>query len=784
VLLVGRAWREEPAALVRVRKGAAVTLARTDHSIWICNNLLPLPGLTGLECDRPTELLEKLSLPLGMVAEAAELAGLGLDVVRAALDSERHTHASENRALRRAARAWKTRAETLDDRLRAAERELEDVRAESKAALLARDSAEAELLRVQSECSTLRGFKRRILASIESGTLATVDKSVVGREAIKSASPSGASPCGTVVGGGSGERRRSVTASDKVRNWAADDAVCAEEQELARKVDMMRDWGTGTDVSSGAGSSSRSTSTVTSSARHRSLTSTPLSPVRSTGTDQGWGQLLDCSAADSAFGALDASSSSSQHDSSVGESGAATRHSTDASAGPAWDGKTWRDSINPDDPAFGVEAMEAASWDNSGRARRWVQTSVRSMESGSSEDGSPSVGRRRRAKKQLPGSHGSRSSGGVAGGLQNVLTELEKKAEALQEAEEQRSADRREFDEALHDNARLQTQLERAQQEIQQVRSVNEHLVESVNAVRIELRGTPGSAMRSQTLSMAATPAVAAAATAAAAAAAVPVRLGVGGGDDDEEEDETAAAFSPRVAATRRRLASPAQPAQLEQNEWAESNEQQRRRRRVPTNDSASSASSAAVREQNDEADAEGEVSWQQHAELTVEQGSSLSIAATPPSPEAAAKRARASRADQNNRGNSGSMSGSESEPEPDTSASAFSELRGAGRHGVAATVEYAREEEPDGRQDSSSSRSSSTSTPSSSPLGGVDRADDSASEQRQRRRQQRKGASRSQLSEIDQSVLEKAAAVELRRRASLGGTSAVDTSSSSSSSG
>ena len=91
-----------------------------------------------------------------------------------------------------------------------------------------------------------------------------------------------------------------------------------------------------------------------------------------------------------------------------------------------------------------------------------------------------------------------------------------------------------------------------------------------------------------------------------------------------------------------------------------------------------------------------------------------------------------------------------------------------------------------DGRKERSSSRSSSTttSTPSSSPLGGVDRADDSASEQRQRRRQQRKGASRSQLSEIDQSVLEKAAAVELRRRASLGGTSAVDTSSSSSSSG
>ena len=237
-----------------------------------------------------------------MVAEA-ELAGLGLEVVRAALDSERHKHATENAALRRAARAWKTRAQTLESRLR-------ELRAENESMAMARKEAEEALQHVQVERDTLRGFKSRILASISSGNVSLNPSVAEELPEVRPVMKSGASPCGTVVGV-TADRRHSLTASDKVRNWEADNAACAEKQELDRKVQMVHGW----DPSG-------------SSAAYSGLDVVPLSPVASSGADHGWGKLLDCSAVDST---LSLGGSPSSYAESVGDSGAATRHSTDAS---------------------------------------------------------------------------------------------------------------------------------------------------------------------------------------------------------------------------------------------------------------------------------------------------------------------------------------------------------------------------------------------------------------------------------------------------------------------
>ena len=438
------------------------------------------------------------AVPATMVAEA-EIVGIGLEVVRAALDSERLKHTQENAALRRAARAWKTRAQTLDERLGVMKRDLRDLRAENKAEAQARQDAEAALQCMKSERDALRGFKNRILESISSGAVSFSSLPVDELPpAVKRASP-----CGTVVGA---DRRRSLTASDKIRNWEADDAVCAEEQELARKVQMMQGW----DPGSSSACSSRSSSGQ-SSARC-SFEAVQLSPVASSGAKHGWDKLLDCSAVDSA---LSLGGSPSSSDDSVGDSGAATRHSTDVSSSLDWDGRRRtahrRFTPSPDvmhapraeisvERSVGLSAAYGVSADSLGllrngreRAFRSVRSTTTPSDTSASSDRSDG-GPRQAASKGGQGAAESNSHVPVSDSLRQVLTELERKAEALQVAQEQHSACRRQYAEVQHENERLLTQLERAQQEIQQVRCVNEHLVASVNAVRVELRGTPGSA--------------------------------------------------------------------------------------------------------------------------------------------------------------------------------------------------------------------------------------------------------------------------------------------------
>ena len=520
-----------------------------------------------------------------MVAEA-EIVGIGLEVVRAALDSERVKHAQENSSLRRAARKWKTRAQTLDERLCVMKRELRDLRAENKAAAQARQDAEAALQHVKSERDTLRGFKQRILASISSGAVSLSPPPV---DELPSAAKD-ASPCGTVVGA---DRQRSLTTSDKIRNWEADDAVCAEEQELARKVQMMQGWDPG---SSGGCSSS---STLGQSSVRRSLETTPLSPVASRGEKHGWDKLLDCSTVDAVDSTLSLGGSPSSSGDSVGDSGAATRHSTDASSSFASGARGTtahrRFTPSPDsvhapraedavDGSVGLSAAYGLPADSlsllrNGRSERAFRR-VRSTTTPS--DTSSSSGRQAASKSGRGGAE-SRSPVPVSDSLRQVLTELERKAEALQVAQDQQNADRRQYAEVQNENERLLTQLERAQQEIQQVRCVNEHLVASVNAVRVELRGTPGSV---------AGPVQTPATGAGAPVSAQPKRetglddgLGVG-------------TFSPQVVAALRRF-------YVDQE-----------------------ASNSLVEQQPEQQHGEATTDW------ASETGSSLSIVATPPSAE------------------------------------------------------------------------------------------------------------------------------------------------------
>lgn len=650
-----------------------------------------------------------------MVAEAG-IAGLGLEVVRAALDSERHKHAEENRALRRAARIWKTRAQKLDSRVSAMRRELRDVRGQNKVAVKAREDAEDELQRVQSECATLRGFKSRILASISTGTV-TLNQSVVGdasgaRRAVKGGSAS-ASPCGTVVGG-DGDRRRSLTASDKIRNWEADDAVCAEEQELARKVEMMRGWDPCADrACSIAGGSNGTTGSAGQNSARNSLCSVPLSPVASSGGDQGWGKLLDCSVADGAL-SFDGSVSSSTPDESVGDSGAATRHSTDASGGVAWDGKTHRPrehSLRADNDAkSSIESRTAngvpTDFGRSERAFEWVHSS--SPPVGMSTDNDASSRKSRIATRHQKDFR-SRSPSPVNNDLHRVLTDLERKAEALQVAQEQRSADRQQYEHILQDNKQLQAQLERAQHEIQQVRCVNEHLVESVNAVRIELRGTPGSVVGAL-----GTPAAAAVDSASLRSnhldREVEIDSGDGVGADGME------AFSPQIVSARRRLA-----ASVDNREARLAPQQNQQRG-------------------EDETD-EATTDW------ATETGSSLSIVATPPSPEAVPSRRVAQEGE---RGGRALTSLSNSSTDDRSSAKSRNQ---------------------DGHGPARDTAGLSTATVASA---------DESSAVRRARWAARKDESRSYLSERDQSFLARAAALEARRRASP---SALNSSSSSSAS-
>ena len=70
-------------------------------------------------------MVAEMLLPAGPPSD--DVAGLGLEVVRTALDTERYKHAEENRALRNAARAWKTRAKALDAKVGAMKLELREV---------------------------------------------------------------------------------------------------------------------------------------------------------------------------------------------------------------------------------------------------------------------------------------------------------------------------------------------------------------------------------------------------------------------------------------------------------------------------------------------------------------------------------------------------------------------------------------------------------------------------------------------------------------------------------
>ena len=493
-----------------------------------------------------------------MVAElhhhdSTSLAGIGLDVVRAALDSERLKQSSENQALRRAARSWKGRAASLEQRLRTKERAMTELQAEVKGVELDRDHARAELWRKQSECSKLRGFKQRILASMDSGAVSTSMAllraevngkcAAAGAESSLVCEPKGRarqSPNGTFVGGQQqrDRRRRSVSASDKVRNWNTDDGVCAEAQLLARKVALMREDGwAAADASRGASGS------------ERSLLSTPLSPVK--GSDAGgWDQLLDASAADT-LGEAAALNASSAGEPSVAESGAATRHSTDAS---------------------GSGGSSSSSSSSAGGARPWAGLAARRAEEHVD-----------RWVAEEPAAAAAESPG-VSSKVYSILVELERKADELQqqqaqqqdvqEAQEQRQrqqqqvrqqpppvptpvlppqqqqdagsssrANQEEYQAAMHANAVLQKQLADAKQEIRQVRSANEHLVESVNAVRIELRGTPLAASMADASGAAlATPAAAVLSQVDALRRAVELAAGSGGQTDAASHFEAVAA--------------------------------------------------------------------------------------------------------------------------------------------------------------------------------------------------------------------------------------------------
>ena len=213
------------------------------------------------------------------------LAGLGLDVVRAALDSERHKHSSESSSLRRSARGWKKRAAELEDRLRTMEHGLTRLRSERDEAEAATAHAEKELRQARSECSALRAFKERILESVGDGATQLTAESVLAKGA--------RSPNATMVG-----RRRSA-AKEKVRRWHTDDAVCAEQQLLARKVALMRDMSPARSSSDAPKDDSREQTFVSlhsaatsADAAKETLMSSRLSPVRPGPSGQAaWSQL-------------------------------------------------------------------------------------------------------------------------------------------------------------------------------------------------------------------------------------------------------------------------------------------------------------------------------------------------------------------------------------------------------------------------------------------------------------------------------------------------------------
>jgi hypothetical protein len=428
--------------------------------------------------------------PLAGLAEgwqdSSNLAGIGLDVVRAAIDSERLKQSSENQALRRAARRWKNRATGLEHRLRSMEHAMTGVKAEFKGVELDRDHARAELRRKEKECSKLRGFQQRILASTDSGTtsMALLRDEVRGESSLVG-EPKGRarlSPNGTVVGGSQGRdrRRRSVSASDKVRNWQTDDAVCAEAQLLAAKVALLREGGWAAADTSGEGS-------------EQSLLSTPLSPVNGNGADLGWDQLLDVSA-EMLIGEAEVLNASL----SDTETGAATRHSTDASDSGCSSRSRSRSRSNR--RVGGERPLAGLAVDY--KVDRWGVDAAEPTE-----------------------------SPGVNSKVYTILAELERKADELQQQQthqleeqaeqeqHQQQVDQHAHEAVLHANALLQKQLIDAQREIRQVRSANQHLVESVNAVRLELRGTPFAAsMIAGDASGAAVLALSAMATPAAAA--------------------------------------------------------------------------------------------------------------------------------------------------------------------------------------------------------------------------------------------------------------------------
>ena len=251
------------------------------------------------------------------------LAGLGLDVVRAALDSERHKHSSESSSLRRSARGWKKRAAELEDRLRTMEHGMTRLRSERDKAEAATAHAEKELRQARSECSALRAFKERILASVGDGATQLTAESVLAKGA--------RSPNATMVG-----RRRSA-AKEKVRRWHTDDAVCAEQQLLARKVALMRDMSPARSTSDAPKDDSREQTFVSlhsaatsADAAKETLMSSRLSPVRPGPSGQAAWSQLGVDSPDQEGRALDSDSPRRPPLSSSDDTAAATAASSSA----------------------------------------------------------------------------------------------------------------------------------------------------------------------------------------------------------------------------------------------------------------------------------------------------------------------------------------------------------------------------------------------------------------------------------------------------------------------